>query len=85
MEISLPEEEMTLPKKDDNKVIEKARSLFLAEFKPWDWFQKKWGTVHVIECILPVVGNHVTKSFGAQKEVVYILKKKLSVTYKIII
>ena len=49
-------------------MIEKARSLFIAKFKPWAWFQKKWGTVHAIECIVPVVGNHVKNLFSEQKK-----------------
>ena len=32
------------------------------------WFQKKWGTVHAVECIVPVVGNHVKNSFAEQKK-----------------
>ena len=68
VEFSLPEEEMTLPEENDDNVIAKARSFFLTEFKPLAWFQKKWGTVHAIECIVPVVGNQVKKSFAAQKK-----------------
>ena len=72
--ISLPEEKLTTSEENEDTVIATARRHFLAKFQPANcesnWFQKQWGTVLAIECIEPIVGNHVKKSFAAQKDIV---------------